>query len=474
MSFLLIGDLGHSDSAITNHVLRNNFLQNIRGSVIHGQCFIYDDMMSLFPWLSCRGIKMEKVAFQPSSDIEFISSFVAPLSQTKLLQISGCNIGDDRLCSLLHSCERTLTDLNIKNCSEIKELPTLSPLVNLENLSVRNCKRIGTDENLFGQAVKDCANLTKCVFTYCDRLSSTSVARITASCHKLTYLHVHDEHCLDTILSGFEGRVTNMQHLQLRGIWLHSVSAQIISKSMPLLSFLQLEVICGQESTLSYSDIVQILQRCPLIDQLGLMGFRTITDEMLVCIGQYLPALRQFSVSGEGLTQQGILSLTSQCSQLTVLILPVVSNLTDETIQTIGVHCRQLCTLHVNYCRELTDNAFSTLNPDTLVNLSVRGTNLTGSFLTYMPNLRHLYCDGCHKLDDSFFSALRGVKCLQYLSVQYFITFDWMRLSTLVPHLTYLNISFSSGFNQEIYCSFQQNAPNVEIVTSRRPQPRWS
>lgn len=113
---------------------------------------------------------------------------------------------------------------------------------------------------------------------------------------------------------------------------------------------------CGK---LTDTDMVSLVQRCPNITELMLLGAGKFTDATYIAIAQHCPQLKKLRMEAVGIggvramTDASILAIAAGCPHLSTLILHWVA-VSDDALMTLMRACSGLTVLRLTMCSALT------------------------------------------------------------------------------------------------------------------------
>eukprot|EP01119_Soliformovum_irregulare_P013177 TRINITY_DN3485_c0_g2_i1.p1 TRINITY_DN3485_c0_g2~~TRINITY_DN3485_c0_g2_i1.p1 ORF type:complete len:693 (+),score=217.77 TRINITY_DN3485_c0_g2_i1:171-2249(+) len=235
-------------------------------------------------------------------------SWIAECKAIRGLHLSECGrLTDKSLQQISTQCSH-IEDLNLDGAYQITEqslVPFFKEHPNLKHLSIAWSQYLTTD--IFSEMAQHCHLLESLKITHCPALSDAMISKI-APLANLKTLHLHDAQGLTS--EGIDAALGNF------------------ANKLEEISFIK---------TLS------------------------IDDAVLTAISKKCPHLRTVVIEDADITDEGIVALVETLPDLNHLTLGTCKNLTETSIQGIGLKCSQLLTFKFKNVATLTPFSISVL-----------------------------------------------------------------------------------------------------------------
>lgn len=256
-------------------------------------------------------------------------------------------------------------------------VPFLSP--DLASLSISSWPITNTSVT---SLTSTCPNLQQLKFINCGHLVGNVIATIGENCHKLKSLAF----VFDTPTA-----------------WSRSAEARLLSDLVRVCSALLSSLTLVGFDGLTDLE-VEYMSECygSSIRRLNLNHCRSLTDRSLTRLASRCKDLREVCFNGTRVTDQGVISLLSACSDLHRLDFGNCPSVGDASIRVVAEKCPRLERLCLENCSLVTE--------DSLVAVltgcpTVQSINLNGTSLTRVPTivlasqkLRHFTVEHCPRL----------------------------------------------------------------------------
>ena len=457
-----VNDLVRLESAVNNHGNRDTLLRNIRGANLTD--FIVDAKNhNTVPWLASHNILPLCVTFEmPLDQIceELIGVFFSQATKFHFKYRDECV----KMSDIIAASFKSVQTICIKD-SVVHSLGNLAVCRNLSALHLIGCAEI--DEHKLRKCLREC-NLHELAVHDPSPLSYQFFTDIFSLLPSLRSLELKLHRDWDPILNDLTGQ-TNLKQFDCECGTIGSATIHAIARSMPLLEVLILaaNIDLPEQPQLLESDIELLVQSCPRIIELALMEMPAVKDAAAASIARHLPALESLTLMLCSLSDAGLSAITSQCTQLRSIRLPLDFVITNAGIHALGQQCAHLEHLSVLFDRNLTDRAFDTLNTATLRSINLSNVNLTGEFVKSLLRegsvLTKLICDGNRSNFSDFVSLLPQNNRLEDLSLTgaTLTQAEWMKLSSRLTCLRRLNLSRCRTVDGDVVRSFFDHNPRL-------------
>lgn len=392
-------DLSRLDIALSNHIVRYNYLEalKLREVTVEGNTF-WDKCLKtgILSWMIAREIPVTTWKCR-TVPVEGYGAIAECLPQLEYLDISGSSGKGTDIKALANGLP-CLKHLNISGCSSVSDegMRILSNgLRQLESLNVAGCKF-----NLNG--IKSIAygmtQLKSLDMSYC-WLGDDGLNVIAKTLHQLEYLDVHS--CVHDKITyvGIQAIASACPNLLFLDI---SEDERIGDKAIRAIStgLLRLESLklsgCRRVSNEGLKTIATGLTRLTLLD---ISHCRKVGDEVVNAISTGLTRLTSLDISHcRRVSNEGLRSIATGLPNLQSLFIKWSNAVSDEGIRWIST-LKQLQKLSIYYLDKITDAALRHI-----------GTGLT--------QLQSLEIVECKKLSDAGLQHLLGLSQLESLDIR--------------------------------------------------------
>ena len=116
---------------------------------------------------------------------------------------------------------------------------------------------------------------------------------------------------------------------------------------------------------MSVKVVYAITSNCTNLEILTLAGLRNVTDEVASAIAHSCPNLQQVSFRNTDLTDTGVCDVAVHCSKLTMVALAGIHSLTDKSVIALAENVPYLEELYISGCARITKQAVAYLKVPT-------------------------------------------------------------------------------------------------------------
>ena len=380
---------------------------------LSGSGFCHFRGMKKLTWLNLRGC----YGFT-NIGLQSLAQAAPPL---QVLNIQDCWQLTVEGLHYVHPGLASLRDLNVAGCrnlmNEGRSLPGLSSLTKLTALCLKNCERLGDGALEFVAGLPDLQALD---ISGCRDLTGNALIALATSQSLQTIKLQHcrglrGPYCLSTLGTG-------LTSLDLCGC------DNILGTSLKYLAYQTRLVSLNLEGCRNVPLLdrgILSLSNLNRLEVLSLAGCTTLTDQGLAAL-RMLTCLKVLNVSDcTRLTGSGFSHWKMGCA-LKSLVLQGCTALRDEGVCHLSQCALHLKDLNMKHCKSVGDDSIIALAHN-------------------VPGLETLSLQGMPRLTDTGVAALRAMKCLRHLELQFCWQFTEVGLCQLVhcTQLAQLNVMYS-------------------------------
>lgn len=107
--------------------------------------------------------------------------------------------------------------------------------------------------------------------------------------------------------------------------------------------------------------VEEIVTRCSNLDTITMAGVKGITDAIPEAISTHCRNIKRVSFRNCNLTDTGVCKVAVQCSELVMIALAGIHDLTDKSILALAENCPNLRELYISGCAKITKQAVTYL-----------------------------------------------------------------------------------------------------------------
>eukprot|EP00005_Dracoamoeba_jomungandri_P007975 CAMPEP_0174268018 /NCGR_PEP_ID=MMETSP0439-20130205/35846_1 /TAXON_ID=0 /ORGANISM="Stereomyxa ramosa, Strain Chinc5" /LENGTH=930 /DNA_ID=CAMNT_0015355923 /DNA_START=48 /DNA_END=2840 /DNA_ORIENTATION=+ len=273
------------------------------------------------------------------------------------------------------------------------------------------------DSSMFSLSFSDCTKITNLMCDFVSHKCSSLKRLNLKSCVGIT-----SDHAISRIVAANP----RLEIIELQGCYaVGDVTVNTIKQHCALLKTLDLSG-CGRVTDHSLRALPLC---CPLLEKLKLRKCPQVTDASFFNIGGAkelsvidlngcrvsdtalhkltgCKKLKWLKVSGEGITDEGIIDLiNSGNTQLSGLELMACNRVTDESINFLVKYCPDLVHLSLPRCKSISSSLFKSFSSNMSENCNAKSLDLTSSGRQHLVDkplcdLQHLDLSHCFNIDD--------------------------------------------------------------------------
>ncbi|KAL5508945.1 hypothetical protein EMCRGX_G004216 [Ephydatia muelleri] len=291
------------------------------------------------------------------------------------------------------------------------------------------------------------------IFSFLDVVSLCRCAQVSKTWSSLALHGSNWQHvCLFDFQTAIEGKVVG--HLSRRcGGFLRTLDLQeCIGVEDPALETISChcpniqKLVLRKCYRLTDATFLYVSRNCSHLHHLDLSGCKEITDVTCTHLSEGCPDLHHVGLSGCKVTEEGILSLTRRCVQLTSLDLSFCTNIDDRALEHIGTNAKSLVSISLQGCKSITDIGITALSScchqlntlvlsgcELLTDVSLKRIGAT------CHNLRNMEVAGCaHFTDVGFHALANGCTELRRMDLEECVLITDTTLTNLSHHCPHL------------------------------------
>jgi len=278
------------------------------------------------------------------TDQDLESLFIDSIYNEQLARAKNLNITLEAYSKITDNGIITL----IHNCSGIKKI------------NLKSCMAI-TDKSII-ELSKKCPDLEEINLSWCN-ISANSVIALADNCPKLKKINLRSCYITDSAIIKLVSQCKELKSICLP--WCKSltdISVIAIADNIPNITMLDLR---GNEKITS-KGILYISERCRYLEVLHLKRSPyATTDESLIALSTNNPRLQKVNLRGcfkildgnikENITSHGIIALTKNCPELSLIDIAWQENLEDAALISIANNCPKIESIDISGCSNITD-----------------------------------------------------------------------------------------------------------------------
>jgi hypothetical protein len=245
---------------------------------------------------------------------------------------------------LILSERKKLTDTNVAR--------VLDPI--MTNLMIYGpCAQI-TDITMTNVA-HECTMLKEIVLVQCSNISTTGLMAVAASSPLLEHLTIKG--CAgigNRAIQEVARKCPRLEYIDISGCpQVTDIAIKDLFLACPQLSTVIMQH-CNQVTDEAFTHYVG-----KNIQVLDMLESEQITNKSLSSIARHCgPRLRILKISGRGISDTGIETLSRACVELRVAEITHAENITDAAVTSLWRHCPHLFTLNIAHCRQVSNMSF--------------------------------------------------------------------------------------------------------------------
>lgn len=290
-NFLLLEDFKTLDSAITNKILRNVYLQSLHHFVYKwngDRKFSYSTLL----WVTLKHFSMKQLILQSKSIDNKILAIIKSMKDLHVLNIS-------KPINICGHCNKH-SNTGLLACSQ--------------------CKRVVyCNESCQKSAWKDHKKL-------CQPSPSDS--------KKFVEKLIEDNAAVE------QGQERNLQVLNLQKCPVSDALVAKLTYKCPLLHTINLD-----DSAITDQTVLMLATTCRLLHTLSINNCKAITEKPIIKLAQLCPYLRNISVDGCKITNAAIVAIATHCPALRMISCKQCK-ITDKAIITVAKNCTEILSIN--------------------------------------------------------------------------------------------------------------------------------
>jgi len=268
------------------------------------------------------------------------------------------DITDERTAQTIFRC-KSLNVLELENCGQLGDLVVRALGGNsLSDFSFTECAAISED-SLLAFIEKSGKNLRSLRMPENNSVTDRTLHALARYCPLLDVIDV--DGCVNIGETGFNAFIKAAQRLTSLSIMGTSLSAAILDNMSSCIST-QLTFLCVTDSALSDAHMEKLPSRAILLEQLLIPHTSQLTNNTLISIGKHLPKLTHLTVHAcTGFSVTGFIVLAKGCLNLTQLDVASCSGFTNDCLHMIAVFCTFLANLYISNLPQITDSGIQSV-----------------------------------------------------------------------------------------------------------------